>query len=725
MKKNHYPQFIVLLLMAAVPAMASGSNDSYYIIETVTNLVIQLGIITVIVRTLYPVFRTLGIPSVLGELTLGMIIGPYLLGAVPFWGFPQGVFPLVTGGAVSVSSELYGIATIASVVLLFMSGLETDITLLLRYSVTGAIVGIGGVVLSFAGGMVLGSHFLDTSFFDPRVLFLGVINTATSVGITARVLSERRKMDSAEGVTILASAVIDDVLGIILLAVVASLSAAAATGSGAEGVSVVGIAIRAILVWLGFTAAGIVFAAPLSRAVKKLKSTVNMAIFSFGMALALAGMFEKVGLAMIIGAYVMGLSFSKTDLNDTLRDTLEVINEFFVPVFFVVMGMMVNVGELLSYDVLLIGGLFSLIALAAKMVGCGVPALFLNFNLVGALRVGMGMVPRGEVALIIAGIGLSAGIIGERMFGASIIMTLVTTIIAPPILSFLFKLEKRGTQKEVRVREVVSTEFDFSDTEFSEMLIAKVIQSFRNEGFFINSIPVDAHLVYYLRRDTILITIGCSGSRLEFQTDRHDVIFVKTVVYETLVELNRTINNIEKLIHPRAHLKGLTEDKGRGGLDIVRVIDSSSIIAEMKSANKNDAIRELVCILCKDGKISDKGAALTAVMAREQSMSTGMQYGVALPHAKTVLVEKVVVAVGISREGIDFESIDGEPSRIFILVLSPLNVSGPHIQFLASISALLNSAEAREALLACKTESQIELFLKSGLGKKGRDFPGR
>ncbi|MFN2351232.1 MAG: cation:proton antiporter, partial [Kiritimatiellia bacterium] len=168
------------------------------------------------------VSRYLRQPRVFGELLAGMLIGPYALGAfsLPLLNTP--LFPVNPDAPLPISPELYGLATLASIILLFMVGLETDLNRFMRYSVTGTLVGLGGVLLSFCLGCLVTVLFMPevSSLMDPVALFMGTLSTATSVGITARILSERHKTSSPEGVTILAGAVFDDVLCIILLAVV-------------------------------------------------------------------------------------------------------------------------------------------------------------------------------------------------------------------------------------------------------------------------------------------------------------------------------------------------------------------------------------------------------------------------------------------------------------------------------------------------------------------------
>ena len=310
-----------------------------------TILVFQLALIIILARILGWLFpRYLRLPKVLGELVAGMIIGPYALGSIHI-GILQGpLFALPPGGELSVSLELYGFAVVASIVLLFMSGLETDLPTFLKFSGKGSLVGVGGVVFSFVLGDAATVIFMPsvTSFMDPAALFLGTLSTATSVGITARILSEKRKMSSPEGVTILAAAVLDDVLGIVLLAVVVGISKVSTTHGDIPWRHIGFIALKAFGFWIVSTVVGVIIAPKLTKGMKRFKSMDTIASLSFGLALFISGLAELAGLAMIIGAYVIGLALSQTDVAHEIRKKMHGVYEFFVPVFFAVMGMMVN-----------------------------------------------------------------------------------------------------------------------------------------------------------------------------------------------------------------------------------------------------------------------------------------------------------------------------------------------------------------------------------------------
>ncbi|HSV57157.1 MAG TPA: cation:proton antiporter, partial [Magnetospirillaceae bacterium] len=278
--------FVLFAFLAAPCSFAEGIG----VTERAASLVIQTGIILLAVRVGADLAQRVGVPAVLGELSSGIVIGPYALGALPLPGFPHGLFA-GSMGDLAVSPELYGIATIASILLLFVAGLETDLRLFLKYSVAGAVIGLGGAAVSFAAGGALGALLFSTTILDPRALFLGVLSTATSVGITARILSDRRKMDSPEGVTILAAAVFDDVLGLVFLAAVLGIAVLAQDGQALPWGSILAVAGRAFGLWISFTAIGLIFSKQIAGFLKAFRSPSHYSIVAIGLAFILAGVF--------------------------------------------------------------------------------------------------------------------------------------------------------------------------------------------------------------------------------------------------------------------------------------------------------------------------------------------------------------------------------------------------------------------------------------------------
>ena len=720
LKKRPYilPLFIGIIFFATQIFASSEGGDTTHRMMT---LMLQVAAIIFAARLGGALFTRINFPSVLGELVVGIIIGPYLLGALPLPGMPLGLFPM-PAHAFPISHELYGIATLASIILLFLAGLETDIELFIRYSLTGTIVGLGGIIASFSLGVFTAHAMIGLPILSPGALFMGVMSTATSVGITARILSERRSMESPEGVTILAGAVIDDVLGIIMLAIILGISGILAAGQGnIDWGAISFIALKTVSVWLGFTLFGIIFSQKIGSFLKKIGGSGTISVMALGLALLLAGIFEHAGLAMIVGAYVMGLSLSKTDLSYVIQETLHPLQLFLVPIFFTVMGMLVDLRVFLSWPIVLLGLVYSIGAIFAKMVGCGIPALFLGFNKLGATRIGLGMVPRGEVALIIAGIGLSAGFLDEKIFGVSIMMTLITTIISPPLLDFSLKNGKRGTKKATDTDTLISTKFDLEMPEFTEILTNHVREYFNKEGYFITMRQFDAK-IYQIRKDNSFIKMYQYDTHLILMTSPQDEVFAKTIVYEAFIKLYWVIDKIKAISLPADMRKNLTTQHNPNSTiciteNITDFFEPEHIILALQSDTKEGAIRELAVLLHKQDHLQNLAAVYKEVLERESVISTGMENGLAIPHARANEVDRVALAVGISHQGIDFGAPGGEKSHIIALLISSTHENDPHIKVLAALATMFIVKERADAVINAKDKNEIWNIFKKHMQK--------
>ena len=691
-------------------------------------LALQLGIIFIVVRLFGRLAKKIGVPQLLGELVAGIIIGPYALGGISLPGFPQGIFAAGAanaGVALGISNELYAFASIASVVLLFTSGLETNIGLFLRYSVAGGLIGLGAAITSFVVGGLTGVFLLDTSFMDPRCLFLGILSTATSMGITARILSDQRKMDSPEGATILAATIFDDVLGVIAMAVVLGIvtvvsgAAANADASEIDVAAVMIIAGKTFVIWLGFTVLGLIFSKKVAAFIKFFKSPADFSILALGIALILGGFFENQGLALKIGAYIAGLSLSKTDIAPVIHERVRGIYDFFVPVFFVVMGMMVNIREFLLPQVLAFGAIYTLTAILARIAGCSGPALLLGFNVKGALRIGVGMVPRGELVLIMASVGLASGVLSEQLFAVIVLMTLITTLAAPPLMIASFRIPGIGTRKPARDDNMASMKWEFSSGDIAGLVTDTLLKDLRNEGFYIQVMNVEEGLSQ-ARKGDIILFIKEDDNVVTIDAFEPDLPFVKTAVYEVIVELHDSIHRLGEFSDPAAMKEELSKIDDDSHHDLLSHINSENIIINLKGESKVEIITELVDILAAQGKLLDRDAVINDVLERESVMNTGMDNGIALPHARTDGVDDLLVAVGIKKDGIDFGSLDGEKSRIFILMISPRKASVPYLEFLAAVSAALRDKDTREAVIGAPSAEIAVKLLVTGERRKQR-----
>jgi Kef-type K+ transport system membrane component KefB/mannitol/fructose-specific phosphotransferase system IIA component (Ntr-type) len=672
-------------------------------------LVIQIGLILFFAKLGGKLFEYFKLPGLLGELVIGIIIGPYLLGSLAMPGFPNGLFPLE--GDFPVTTELYGIATIASILLLFMAGIETDLGLFLKYSVVGSFVGLGGIIASFAFGMGISYLFSKIllknfySLFSPQSLFLGVMSAATSVGITARILSEKKKMETPEGVTILAGAVIDDVGGIIALAIVLGI-VGSTTGKIAGGFNNIGIvAIKAIGIWLIATLIGILSAHRISFLLKLFKTKTSISVLAFGLSLIVAGLFEEAGLAMIIGAYVTGLSLSNTDIKNVIHEVLHPLYEFFIPIFFCVMGMLVDIRTFASIPIITFGIIYTIAAILAKIVGCGLPAFAFGFNTKGAIRVGTGMVPRGEVALIIAGIGISGGFIDQRLFGVSVMMTLLTTLSAPSLLISSFNIPGVGTKKKVEVSEVTTFNLNFASNELSLLMMQNILKFFEEEKYFVSILNPEEE-IYQMRKNRYIITVSRENKEISFSYKKEDEGIILASLIDVFANVEKMLRGLKVPLDQNNAIKKLLARKEENILKIdPQYIKAEHIIMDLKGKSKEDIIQELLGVIIEDYPSIDFADAFNELMKRESEMSTGLTDGIAIPHAKIEGIDRIICSFGIHREGIDFKSLDGKPSKFFFLILSPISGSN-RLELLSQIARTMTE-QIRKEILEAKTAEEI------------------
>ncbi len=755
-----------VLVATGVFASATGHGPEAYPnfglkrVQEMMFLVLQIGVIIFAARLGGAIASMLKMPSILGELAMGIVIGPWALGGIGFLPdcfdghFAGGLFhgaelrALAAEGHVfdATSPALYGIATLASIILLFLSGLETNLKMFLRYSFVGSMVGIGGVVVSFLFGDLCAVWLLPkyfAAFADlatmpfaeavthPAPMFLGIMSTATSVGITARILSEKKKMDSEEGTTIMAGAVIDDVLGLIVLAIgtgVIAANAAAKAGGGASAGLDWGnigiVALKAFGVWIGATVIGVLAARYIARFLKAcFKSPVMIATMAFGLALVLAGLFELAGLAMIIGAYVMGLALSRTDLKHPIQEMLTPVYTFLVPIFFCAMGMMVDLSALCSKPVLIFGAIYTILAVVAKMIGCMLPSMCCGFNALGGLRVGAGMVPRGEVALIVAGLGLSGGYLTQEMFGVGILMTLVTTVVAPPVLVALFAPKAPGVRHPKKSfagsRDVT---FSLTSDDVADLVLNKILTEFRNEGFFTTCLSQADH-IWEVAMDEIELTVRKKGHKIRFSCTPAEEAMVMTAWMEVASQMNDLARAIANPIRKEDLDKMIVESEAvkRGHEGVGRYLQGFVMLPNFKATTKQEAIEKMIAEVAKacPNHVADVAAATNAVLRREASMATGLDHGIAVPHGRDASVTGIAGAVAIVDNSgnaagciADYETIDKSAVRIIVLTLANDQTQTPYLKLMSFISRALRADNGADRLAACKTADEMRRFFR-------------
>lgn len=401
--------------------------------------ILSLGLVLIFARIFGELFeRYFKQPAVLGELVAGIIISPFLLGGLIFYdpiilNFATVHNPFELQGDFDI---MYIIANIAVVILLFQAGVETDIRSFLKQAPTGLAVAFGGVVLPFIGG-----YFVTMALY-PDVgiggwLFMGAVLTATSIGVTVRILMDMGKLNTPEGTTILVAAVVDDIIGLIILSIVIDL---AETGEF-EILEAVKIGAIGFAVWFALLAIGIKLNKYISRfLLNPFKSSGTAPIVALIIGFLVAYLVTLVDLHPVVGAYVAGLMFSACQEKDEIIEKGRPIMLFAAPFFFAYLGMMVNLRLFGAPGAAILAVLLIVVAIVGKLIGCYIPARFagkLSHN--SGMIVGVGMVPRAEVGLIVAAAGYIAGAISLGLYGAAVAVSVVTTLVTPAMLKPFFK----------------------------------------------------------------------------------------------------------------------------------------------------------------------------------------------------------------------------------------------------------------------------------------------
>lgn len=428
---NHLLQLLLLLVVIVFAAKAAGALSVRY-----------------------------GQPAVFGEILIGLLLGPTALNLLHLWPFAS--------SAIALESSIKDFSEIGVILLMFVAGLETDLNEMKRVGRVAFWAAAGGVVLPMAGGAIAARAF---GYGWREAIFIGTVLTATSVSISAQTLMELKQLKSKEGSTILGAAVIDDVMGIIVLSFVVAF---AATGSGdgtatateqtlpmllaqslfsgnkiAEIALVLALmlAFFAVSIWFGWR-----YFDRLLELAKRVPASQALLAMTVGIALLYAFLAQYVGqVAAITGSYIAGVLFAQTRFKHEVDEGIHPLTySILVPVFFISIGLQAN-GRALMGDSskLVLMAVILAVAILGKVIGCFFPALLCGFTRQESLRVGVGMISRGEVGLIVAGVGLASGVIDQEIFSIMVIMVLVTTMLTPLLLRLVFPKCEEVTGVEV------------------------------------------------------------------------------------------------------------------------------------------------------------------------------------------------------------------------------------------------------------------------------------
>lgn len=375
-------------------------------------VILSLFVMLAAAKVMAEVFERLRQPAVVGEILAGIVVGPSLLG----WVAPSEVTAIL--------------AEVGVIFLLFTVGLETKPQAIFRVGRRAVMVGVFGVVLPFVAGYFI-ALWWDGSFVE--AMFIGAALVATSVGITARVLGAMGLLDVQTSRIILGAAVIDDILGLIILSLVSSISQQGT-------VSYAGLAKTAVGAILFTVFVALIGSRVLTRLAPRIeKLRVSKPFFNIGLILCLGLSVASVyvGVAAIIGAFLAGMALAEaTEDNHKMHHLTSGVTEFLVPFFLVNIGMQLDLSVFREADAVALAVVLTLVAVVTKFVGCGLGAWGMTRREMA--QIGIGMVPRGEVGIVVAQIGLGLGVISPNFFAAVLFMAVATTLIAPPFIKILF-----------------------------------------------------------------------------------------------------------------------------------------------------------------------------------------------------------------------------------------------------------------------------------------------
>jgi Kef-type K+ transport system membrane component KefB len=380
--------------------------------HTSDTLLLQLFIIFVWAKVFGEIFERLSLPGVLGEILAGVVLGPY------------------AAGFIEPSETIFSIAEVGAVFLLFTVGLETRPQELLNVGRKAMGVAISGIAVP----LFLGFAYVRWGMGQPasEATFIGAAMVATSVGITARVMRDLGVLNTRAAKIILGAAIFDDILGMILLAVVVGL--ASAGGVQWTHLGVLFVEAMAFAIFMIFYGPRVI--RRMQPGLEKMSTHNAPLILALAICLGLSVASQKIGMAAIIGAFFAGLAFADYAPQWNLQPRVHAINEFLAPYFFFTMGARLDL-SVFDGEILFAAIVIAILAIISKVVGCGLPVLREGWQT--ALRVGVGMTPRGEVGLIVALVGLQMQMITQSAYAIVVFMTAITTLLAPPALRWLYR----------------------------------------------------------------------------------------------------------------------------------------------------------------------------------------------------------------------------------------------------------------------------------------------
>ena len=398
-------------------------------LDPIYKAIINISLLIFAAKILSGLFVRVRLPEVLGELSAGMILGPYALGGIIILGEPL----------MDLNEYVQVFAEVGAILLLFIAGLEVSFGQFKAVGAKSSFVGVFGVIVPF----FLGIYVLQFLGFDWNVsLLVAATLTATSIVITVRTLEDIGKLKSEEGRIMINSAVIDDVLSLVVLAVILSIVTSGVAPLPSE---IAWILFRTLAFWLLLMGVVLTIVPRLITHSERWRARGTVEVVATATCFGSAVAATAIGLSPIVGAFAAGMAIAGSRMLARVRDYIEKLSILFSPIFFAYIGAQFNI-KALSFESLLLILTLIVIAVISKLLGCGLPAMIALRNIKGGFRIGVGMISRGEVGLIIAGIGVTSGILTQNIYAVVVAMVIFTTIITPIALKWTYTEKKHDTR---------------------------------------------------------------------------------------------------------------------------------------------------------------------------------------------------------------------------------------------------------------------------------------
>ncbi|MDX9866325.1 MAG: cation:proton antiporter [Kiritimatiellia bacterium] len=711
------------LAVAAMPVSvwAGGGDAPASATDAAARFILQLGVLVFAAKLGGILFERGRLPMVLGEVAAGMVVGPYLLGGVALPFFPRGLmgdaeaFLSVWGGGGQ------GLMAVTLAVFFFLAGLDTDLRQMRRLSAGGVLAGVCGFLFAFGAGFALlvraAPALLGPAqpWHTSALLLCAVPVSVTSVGFLARLLAARKRLESPVGTLALTAAMAGNVLGLIVFTVVAGVSGAGGGTGGLSAARVAAVAWRAAI-GLGTV---LLLGIPLARrmnalAVRERNYGQPFAVSAAGLLIA-GGVIGACGLPVVSGAYMMGVAFSAMDVRHEIRERLDFVSLTLMPACFASLGMRLNPNLLANETVLGTSVLLAAAVLAANLAGGAAGASLARLGVAASLRAGILTLPRAELSLaLLAAVGGLIALPQGLLFCA--VFLILSSCVALPFLSDrVWGRDGCGGAGGGSGPEPARLAFRFSSRQAAQLMANRVVELFEDEGFYAQVLNRH-HMLYRISRETQVIHLQSRDGEIAFECGERERALVNTVMLEALSDIEGSLRALRRPLDDVLLRKNMQapEAAAAGTAGVLRNrLFPETCRPRLLASTPAGAVAELVNLLCESGLVTDRDRALQAVLDREQNLSTGLEHGVALPHARTDAVTRLVCAVGLKKEGLAYDTLDGRPARIVALVLAPEQAAAPQLQVIAHLCRLLDG-RGRAALLACETPDDMYAALTGG-----------